>query len=278
MNKKLFRILDLTTNEEYDAAAKLFHTLLVESSRKIYEDVMDDEAGDEDFGSDAGDESDGSGDEKEDFIDSVAQDNDEVDSEENFDMSGADGEDLEAGEGEGEVEDRVEDLELALADLRAEFDELMSQEMEEPNHDFGDEGDVEGDIDGDVEGDFEGGVEGDFEGDDDEFKQLGEATQFQKEVAKEPLGKEKPGNKNSPLAKSQEKKNFGGQPTKFAKPTGDGKEASNAVRKEKTNHNIDVSSKEKKVEMGKEGKFAGTGKHSSGSSVTAKSPLSKKPQ
>lgn len=74
--------------------------------------------------------------------------------------------------GEGEIEDRVMDLEDALDELKAEFDHLMSQEEDEPNHDFSDmpgseeEGDEEGSEEGE-EGDELGGEEGSEEGSDD---------------------------------------------------------------------------------------------------------------
>ena len=57
----------------------------------------------------------------------------------------------EEGEEEGsedELEDRVVDLEAALDELKAEFDQLMGQEMNEPEHadmDGGDMGDMGGD-------------------------------------------------------------------------------------------------------------------------------------
>jgi hypothetical protein len=169
--QKLEKVLDLLLSEDSDQAAELLHQIIVEKSRVIYESIVE-----EDDVEDL-DESDVVGGEpSKDFTDEIAADTDEIDSDEQSDGeagddetdadgdedgeadSDADGEDDEMGE--GSTEDRVEDLESQLAELRAEFDALMGEEMQEPEHadmgmddmDMGDE--VEPAMDGDMGSDM----------------------------------------------------------------------------------------------------------------------------
>lgn len=139
---KFEQMLEHLVNEETDKAKELFHQLVVEKSREIYETILSedfneakeededdlDEAKDEDeedeveesFGfaeaddemdSDAGDIG---GDAGDDFVQDIDADSDEGDEE--------------GMGGEGDIEDRVVDLEDALDDLRAEFEALMGDE------------------------------------------------------------------------------------------------------------------------------------------------------
>jgi hypothetical protein len=129
---KFEQMLEHLFNEEQDKAKELFHQLVVEKSREIYEGILS-----EDFGSD--DESESSeddigGDATDDFIDDVEASDD--DDSESF----GDAEDADEDE---DLEDRVVDLEDALDELRAEFEALMSQEEGEEEHsdfDFDSEG------------------------------------------------------------------------------------------------------------------------------------------
>ena len=146
-------MLEHLINEESDKAKELFHQLVVEKSREIYENILaedfqvneeddeeeveeskdaddeeevdeskdaeDDEEMDESFGfAEAGDEEDSGdigGDAADDFIDDI-------------DAEGGDEGDEDNMGGEGDIEDRVVDLEDALDDLRAEFEALMGDE------------------------------------------------------------------------------------------------------------------------------------------------------
>jgi len=145
--QKLERVLDLLLSEDSDQAAELLHQIIVEKARVIYENIVeeDDEVG---------------GEPNKDFTDEIKTDKDEVDADELNDGEAGEGEgdeDDEMGDefggeddemGEGTTEERVEDLESQLAELRAEFDALMGEEMQEPNHadlggEFGGEDEVE---------------------------------------------------------------------------------------------------------------------------------------
>jgi len=210
--KKLERVLDLLLSEDSDQASELLHQIIVEKARTIYEGIVDEED-DVEEKKDELDESEDEvgGEPNKDFTKEIGADKDEVegdhqndgeaDSEEDGEEDGEDdgefgGED--DGEfggdegGEGTTEERVEDLESQLAELRAEFDALMGEEMQEPEHaDMGDEfggDDVEPAFGGEEE---EGGMPN-FGGAGEE-KVVGEvvASMFEKKKAEKKAVEEK---------------------------------------------------------------------------------------
>ena len=198
--KKLEKVLDLLLSEDSDQAAELLHQIIVEKARTIYEGIVDEED-DADEKKDELDEGDEVGGEpNKDFTDEISADKDEVEGDHQNDGEAeepevdAEGEGEEGGEdefggegeGEGSTEERVEDLESQLAELRAEFDALMGEEMQEPEHadlggEFGGEDEVEPAFGGDEE---EGGMPN-FGGQGAEEKVVGEvvATMFEKKKA-----------------------------------------------------------------------------------------------
>jgi hypothetical protein len=125
---KFEEMLERLINEDTQGAEELFHEIVVEKSRSIYESLLDSEF-DEDYTEEYAAEADEpmiGGDETDDFIDDV-----EVDSEE--------GEEDEGEEDEGDMEDRVVDLEDALDELKAEFEKLMADEAGEEHAEESDE-------------------------------------------------------------------------------------------------------------------------------------------
>ena len=116
-------MLEALINEDQETAKEIFHNIVVAKSREIYEELLEsdfgaEEEGEEDEeGADDADDTDDSeegdddfgGDASDDFIDDV----EDSDSEEG---------------GEEELEDRVMDLEDALEELKAEFEQLMAGE------------------------------------------------------------------------------------------------------------------------------------------------------
>jgi|11_taG_2_1085331.scaffolds.fasta_scaffold04966_4 hypothetical protein len=154
---KFEEMLERLINEDKSGAEELFHEIVVEKSRDIYESLLEndleevadeevDEATDEEVDEATDEEVDEATDEE---VDESSND-EEVD--ENFDldefeveaepemggdpaddmmgdiedaMDGDEEGDEEEGE-EGDVEDRVEDLEDALDDLKAEFEKMMA--------------------------------------------------------------------------------------------------------------------------------------------------------
>lgn len=126
---KFERLIEFVIQDEVEKARELFHDIVVEKSRTIYEDLMDegeefdmsdevdaDEGGDEEFS------------DEESFSD---DDGDEEFSDEEVDFDDDDS-------SEGDLEDRVVDLEDQLDELMAEFEALMSDE-DEGLDDMGDE-------------------------------------------------------------------------------------------------------------------------------------------
>ena len=139
MSDKFNELIELIISEETDQAKALFHDIVVDKSRSIYESLIDedevvdedDEVADEaeleesDFDEELG------GDAAEEFIDDISADEE--------------GLALEADEEEEEMEDRVVDLEDALDELKAEFEKLMGDDEgeEEMDMDMGPEMDMD---------------------------------------------------------------------------------------------------------------------------------------
>jgi hypothetical protein len=182
MDKKFAKFIEMYLNEDKQGATELFHDIVVEKSREIYESLMeDDEVGDligdvtADENGDAEDEFDGEGDFGSDFgSDEGEGEFDDIDSDVDVEVGPDDLEGDDFG-GEEELEDRVVELEDKLDELMAEFEELMASEDGEDfggEDDFGSEGgdeDFGGDDDFGSEGDDDFGSEGDEDFGGDEF-------------------------------------------------------------------------------------------------------------
>ena len=172
MTNKFEQLIEFVINDEEAKAKELFHDIVVEKSREIYENLMNeedeeelDEAAEEELDEAAEEELDESEEEVEESIGGDASDEliNDVETEESGmqeddtdaefdDEAEEDGEDLthdmeqDHDAGEGDIEDRVVDLEDKLDELMAEFESLMG----------GDEGGIESDLAGE-EGDELGG-------------------------------------------------------------------------------------------------------------------------
>jgi hypothetical protein len=125
-HKKFETLIDLIINENEEQARALFHDIVVEKSREIYEDIMSDEM-DEGMGSQVGQmmdeisaEEEGMTEEEEEEIDFDDEgDDDIVDIEADDDM-----------DDEG-VEDRLISIEDKLDQLMSEFEEIMGNNDDE---------------------------------------------------------------------------------------------------------------------------------------------------
>ena len=146
-NKKFEQLIDLIINENEEQARALFHDIVVEKSREIYESMMDEEgmmnqpSGPvQDLLDEIGSEEQGMSEAEDEEFDIADMDDD---GEEAIDIEM----DSEEGGEEG-LEDRVVDLEDKLDQLMAEFEDIMGGD------DMGDDdmGDEEGDMD-DMAGD-----------------------------------------------------------------------------------------------------------------------------
>lgn len=199
MKSRFEKLVEYIINQDEAKASKLFHEIVVESSRDIYESLQEEVSDNqvEDLANDVENEEHGAMYEDEDELagdDEFVADDDEFDPEY---------EDTEAPDEEA-VEDRVASLEAALDELQAEFDALMSQEEQEPEHHDGFDADefTQGDSDFDAV---------DAEDVDDQLNEYVEkvADQGQKAEGKEigKGGRSVSVNKSNPLAG---KNDFGG--------------------------------------------------------------------
>jgi hypothetical protein len=161
MNNKYEQLVEFIINDETDKARELFHQIVVEKSRDIYESLVSEE----DLGEVGGNE-------VEDLVDEISLDeegiSEEEDSEEGAEELAGD-EEAELGAEEGddaEIEDRVVDLESALDELKAEFDALMAGEEHEEHEMPGIHGDENAD---EMEGMMMSGMHGKEEMGNEEF-------------------------------------------------------------------------------------------------------------
>ena len=188
---KFEHMLELLVNEDKEAAEKLFHEIVVEKSRDIYEGLLEDdkdvdEASDEEVEEASKDDDEDEDDAVDEASDEEVEEDDDEEVKENFDLDEFEVEadpmdvgggdeapamDMDMGdeEGEGDVEDRVEDLEDALDELKAEFEKMMS----------GDEGEDDGE---EADDDAEGGEE-----DDAGMPDLGMDDETEESAGEEPF-------------------------------------------------------------------------------------------
>ena len=168
---KYEQLIEHIINDETDKARELFHNIVVEKSRDIYESLVDESDFAEEVG---GNPVKGFRDEVELDEQGITEEDDEFGGEEETDEFGGDDEesDFDNGgefdgeeQGEAEIEDRVVDLESALDELKAEFDALMAGEEGEAEHAdmFGGEEEA-GEFDGEEAGEFDGEDDGEFGG------------------------------------------------------------------------------------------------------------------
>lgn len=205
MSTKFEQLLDLIVNEESEKANELFHAIVVEKSREIYENLIAEEEDEEEMDESADEEEMDESSEEEEMDEGVEELEDsysmeaddgfgggsEGDATDDFGAEvGADGEEgeEEMGDeegGEGQEDQAIFDIKNAIAELEAAFAELeQAQGSEEPHGGFGDEEEM-----------------GDEEGEDDEEMQMGQPAFEGRRVTREYV--EKVGNdweKNSQKA------------------------------------------------------------------------------
>ena len=171
---KFEQMLEKLVNEDKAGAEELFHEIVVEKSRDIYEGLLEadlevDETDDEEVDESNDEEVDESDEEVDESDDDKELDEDfnldefEVEADPMDAMMGdmeVDGGDeapamdmdMDSEEGEAEVEDRVEDLEDALDELKAEFEKMMSgDDDEDEGEDDGEEDPMDMDMDAEEE-------------------------------------------------------------------------------------------------------------------------------
>jgi hypothetical protein len=177
--KKYEQLINLVINENEEQARELFHEIVVEKSREIFESIM---AEDDDMMDDDMMEDEGMGGQVGDLLDEINAEESGVMEEEDEELDFTDDEeDIEIGgeedfgdEGGEEVEDAVIRIEDKLDQLMAEFEDIMGGDADDDmgnDMDFDDEGD---DMDFDDEGD-----DMDF-GDEEDEEAMMEAVQLKK--------------------------------------------------------------------------------------------------
>ena len=192
MSDKFNELIELIISEETDQAKALFHDIVVDKSRSIYESLIDETEEDEELEESDFDEELG-GDAAEEFIDDISADEEGLALEDE-------------GEDEEEMEDRVVDLEDALDELKAEFEKMMGG---------GDEDDMEMDMDmepemDDMEMDMEPEEDEEDEDEEDdmeetfvrEYKEKVAAPSNTSEKHSSPVAKKNPMNANGAKATS----------------------------------------------------------------------------
>jgi len=122
-NKKFETLIDLIINENEEQARALFHDIVVEKSREIYENMMNDEM-DEGMGGQVGQMMDEISAEESGVIEGEEEeiDFDDEGDDEIIDIEGGE----EGEEGGAEVEDRLVSIEDKLDQLMAEFEDIMA--------------------------------------------------------------------------------------------------------------------------------------------------------
>ena len=188
MSDKFNELIELIISEETDQAKALFHDIVVDKSRSIYESLIDETEEDEELEESDFDEELG-GDAAQEFIDDISADEE--------------GLALEDEDEDEEMEDRVVDLEDALDELKAEFEKMMGGDDED---DMEMDMDMEPEMD-DMEMDMEPEEDEDEEDDMEEtfvreYKEKVAAPSNTSEKHSSPVAKKNPMNANGAKATS----------------------------------------------------------------------------
>ena len=187
---KFEEMLERLINEDKAGAEELFHEIVVEKSRSIYENLLAEDY-EEDEEVEEADHDDEDDEDDEEVSEDFDLDEFEVAEEEPENPMAAMGGDetdelagdieVDAGpemddEGEEELEDRVVDIEDALDELKAEFEKMMSDEesTDDADDEEGEEMDMDMDMDMEIDADDEEGEEMDM--DDEEEKESFDPT------------------------------------------------------------------------------------------------------
>ena len=190
-NNKFEQLIELFIAEDEQGAKDLFHEIVVEKSRSIYENLVDEEQVEEtaEVEEDAEAVEEAKDEEVEESAEEVDEATDEVEESEvdEAEIGGDQSDDMiddieadeqglsmEADMDDEEMEDRVVDIENALEELKAEFDQLMGGDDAE-----------DGDMDMDMDKDMEKMDMDDEEGDEEEMESVEPVEEETEEVVRE---------------------------------------------------------------------------------------------
>ena len=147
-------MLEALINEDQDTAKEIFHNIVVAKSREIYEELLSEDFEAGDTGNPYAQEAFGEEEPADDEADDMDGEEDDMDSEEEpaddeSDDMDFDDEESDDSMDDAEQSDRILDLEDALEELKAEFEQLMAgDDMGGDDMDMG--GDASDDMMGDV--------------------------------------------------------------------------------------------------------------------------------
>jgi hypothetical protein len=230
MTNKFEQLIEFVINDEEAKAKELFHDIVVEKSREIYENLMNEEEAEEEELDESEeeelDENMMGGDASDDLIDDVEAEEQGMQEDEESDVefddaAEEDGEDMthdmekghdEGNETEHDIEDRVVDLEDKLDELMAEFESLMGGE---------EHGDSVSDIDGGDALEMDDTDTAEFGNDDDAMMENVKLDAAPKPTTTEPAGT----NTKSTVAFNSGAKGMQGAPVKMTGDTAQGRSA-----------------------------------------------------
>ena len=132
-NKKFEQLIDLIINEQEDKAKELFHEIVVEKSREIYENIMDEEMMGEEMVGEVGDLMDEISAEEAGVVEAEEDESDISFDDDAEDMGDELTHDMEADHDEEKSVDKEDlaDIKDKLDDLMAEFESLMADSHDE---------------------------------------------------------------------------------------------------------------------------------------------------
>ena len=218
---KFEQLIEYVINDDEAKARELFHDIVVEKSRAIYEEMMQEEEEIEegmDEEVEEGMDATMGGDQADDLIDDIEVEEEGVamdEGEDNMDDMGSD--DMGDMEGEAELEDRVVDLEDKLDELMAEFESLMGGD------DMGDE-----EMDVEVSDEFDTPDMDSEEVVDDELETEGMYENVSLKAVSKPTHGDNGANTKSPVAANSGAKGMAAKPVRAGGDGGNGRPAPTA--------------------------------------------------
>jgi hypothetical protein len=231
MTTKFEQLIEYVINDEQAKARELFHDIVVEKSRQIYEEMMQEEEKDleesEETVEEAKDEDEEDKEKVEENMDEALGGDqtddliDDVEAEEQGMAMEADDEDMDMG-GDEELEDRVVDLEDKLDELMAEFEALMGDEGS-----MGSEEEIDMDVDMGGEGDMDVDMDSE-EVVDDELETEGMMEAVSLKAVPAPKHGDDGANSKSPVAANSGARGAMAKPVKMTGDTAQGRPAPTA--------------------------------------------------
>jgi hypothetical protein len=209
---KFEQLIEYVINDEESKARELFHEIVVEKSRTIYEEMMQEEDEIEEGMDDLG------GDQADDLIDDIETEEQGISMEGEDDMEDEmdDADEIEMADDEedADIEDRVVDLEDKLDQLMAEFESIMGDDAAE---------DVDMEMDGEMDMDMDMDSE---EVVDDELETEGMYENVDLKAAPKPVTAEEGSvNKKSTVAANAGARGAQAHPVKMTGDTAQGRSA-----------------------------------------------------